>query len=65
MKQLALPKPVSVEDQAKKAVEHANGLGDKERKDFGLSACGTLMSSCLTLCVSVLSDVYHLFIKHS
>ncbi len=33
-KQLALPKPVSIEDEAKKAVEHANGLTDKERKDF-------------------------------
>jgi len=33
-KQLALPKPVSVEDQANKAVEHAKGLADKERKDF-------------------------------
>ena len=33
-KQLALPKPVSIEDEAKKAVEHANGLGDKKNKDF-------------------------------
>ena len=66
-KQLAVPKPVSVEDEAKKAVEHANGLGDKERKDFArLSACvGTLVSSCLNLCGSVLSAVYRLFTKHS
>ncbi len=33
-KQLALPKSVSVEDEAKMAVEHANGLAEKERKDF-------------------------------
>jgi len=33
-KQLALPKPVSIEEEAKKAVEHAKGLTDKERKDF-------------------------------
>jgi len=33
-KQLALPKPVSVEAEAKMAVEHAKGLTDKERKDF-------------------------------
>ncbi|KAL0053604.1 hypothetical protein WJX82_008204 [Trebouxia sp. C0006] len=33
-KQLALPKPVSIEEEAKKALEHAKGLTDKERKDF-------------------------------
>ena len=33
-KQLALPKPVSVEHQAEKAVEHGKGLADKERKHF-------------------------------
>ncbi|KAL0050836.1 hypothetical protein WJX82_008084 [Trebouxia sp. C0006] len=48
-KQLAVPKPVSVEDEAKKAVEHANGLGDKERKDFArLSACVGTLTRTLT-----------------
>ncbi|KAL0039399.1 hypothetical protein WJX79_006539 [Trebouxia sp. C0005] len=43
-KQLTLPKPVTIKDEAKMAVEHANGLAERSaRTSPGLSACaGTL-----------------------
>ena len=68
-KQLTLPKPVTIKDEAKMAVEHANGLAERSaRTSPGLSACaGTLVSSCLSLCPygSLLSAVHSSSGKHS